>query len=196
MRPFFRPGTASRRRRGEAELIAVRSRFGELDDRCSPGRVHEVHLELLGAFGCSIGFDFFGRTPIEPPEQESTYVFGRFDRRARDREFGLHLTAERSAGSPTMRIARLIDLYLPEPSRRQGAGTRLMDVMQELWERIGIEEVRATTVGDGQRAFPSWGFEPDPVRPPDSGLLPLRLRLPRKALRVDGSTARRRPGAM
>jgi hypothetical protein len=71
-----------------------------------------------------------------------------------------------------------------------------MDVLLELWERIGIEEVRATTVGDGQRAFPSWGFEPDPVPPPDSGLLPLRLRLPRKALRVDGGTARRRPGAM
>ena len=137
----------------------MRSRFGEFDDRCSPGRVHEVHLELLGAFGRSIGFDFFGRTPIEPLEQESTYVFGRFDWRARDREFGLHLTAERSAGSPTMRIARLIDLYLPEPSRHQGAGTRLMDLLLELWSGSGSRKSgrrpSATVSGRSRRGVSS-----------------------------------------
>jgi hypothetical protein len=52
-----------------------------------------------------------------------------------------------------------------------------MEALLELWERVGVAEARVTTVGDGQSAFPFWGFAPDPRHLLEGGLLPLRLRL-------------------
>src|SRR4029077_6324987 len=103
---------------------------------------------------------------------------GRFDRRAHGREFGLHLVTEELEDRHLGRVAWLIELYLPERRRRQGVGTALMEALLDLWERVGVAEARATTVGDGQSAFPSWGFTADPRHPPEDGLLPLRLPLP------------------
>ena len=56
-----------------------------------------------------------------------------------------------------------------------------MDSLLLLWEKVGVTVVRVTAAGDGQHAFPSWGFVPDSGRSRDSGLLPLRLALPRDA---------------
>jgi GNAT superfamily N-acetyltransferase len=145
----------------------------------TPREIYEVHLKVLGAVGRSIGFGFHEQVPYEPPDENLINVFGRFDRRAEKREFGLQLFTEaREGGSPGV-VAWVIELYLPERCRRQGAGTILMETLLELWERIGVAEARATTVGDGQSAFPSWGFEPDPRPGRDHGLLPVRLWLPR-----------------
>jgi GNAT superfamily N-acetyltransferase len=141
--------------------------------------IREVHLELLGAFGRSIGLGFHEQMPLEPPTDDLIIVQGRFNQRARGREFSLHLVTEELEDGHPGRVAWLIELYLPERCRHQGMGTALMETLLQLWERVGVAEARATTVGDGQLAFPSWGFAADPRHPPEDGLLPVRLQLPR-----------------
>lgn len=123
--------------------------------------------------------------PLDPPSEDLIIVQGRFDRRTREREFGLHLFVEMQDDARPGLIAWVIDLSLPERCRRQGAGTVLMAALLELWQRIGVLEVRATTAGDGQLAFPSWGFEADPHGGPNHGLLPVRLALPRQNVARD-----------
>jgi GNAT superfamily N-acetyltransferase len=177
-RPGRRTGEG-RRRSGVADLVAVRSTISRLDTESDPDSIREVHLDLLDAFGRTIGFGFHEQPPSAPASEGLIVVFGRFDPRAREREFGLQLFTERSEDGRPVRVAWVIELYLPEGCRRQGAGTALMETLLELWERIGVAEARATTVGDGQLAFPSWGFEPDPRHPRDHSLLPLHLPLPR-----------------
>lgn len=193
MRSLRRVISARRRRRHRFEpthLAEVQSRIAGLPADSSPQLIYEVHLELLAAFGRSIGFGFNPQTPSEPPDEELIPVFGWFDRDAQRREFGLQIHPERSAACTTVGVARMIELYLPERTRREGAGTALMDALIMLWERVGLDEVRMTTVGDGQYAFPSWGFEPDPRRGPDDGLLPLRLALPRDRQAAKGRSTR------
>lgn len=174
-----------RRSSGDGDLAAVRSRLSQLDSERPPAVIREVHLELLKALGRSIGFGFHEQMPLEPPTDDLIIVQGRFNRRAHDREFGLHLVTEELEDGHLGRIAWLNELYLPERCRRQGVGTALMETLLQLWERVGVAEARATTVGDGQSAFPSWGFTADPRHPPEGGLLPVCLRLPREALQQD-----------
>jgi GNAT superfamily N-acetyltransferase len=162
----------------------VRSAISRLGPESEPSLIREVHLDLLEAFGRTIGFGFHEQRPLDSPSEDLTIVQGRFDRRAREREFGVHLFVERQDGRPAL-IAWVIDLYLPERCRRQGAGTVLMAALLELWERIGVTQARAITAGDGQLAFPSWGFEADPQGGQNHGLLPVRLALPRQ--RYDGT---------
>lgn len=184
MRLPSRPGRRAapeRRRSGGADLAAVRSAISRLGPESEAGLIREVHLDLLKAFGRTIGFGFHEQRPLDPPSEDLTIVQGRFDRCARGREFGVHLFVETQDGRPAL-IAWVIDLYLPERCRRQGGGTVLMAALLELWERIGVLEVRATTAGDGQMAFPSWGFKTDPQGGPNHGLLPVRLALPRQGV--------------
>ena len=178
-------GGPARHRSGDGDLAAVRSRISQLDPESPPALIREVHLELLRAFGRSIGFGFHEQIPLEPPTDDLIIVQGRFNRRAHGREFGLHLVTEEFEDGHLGRVAWLIELYLPERCRRQSVGTALMEALLQLWERIGVAEARATTVGDGQSAFPSWGFAADPRHPPEGGLLPVRLRLPREAQAQD-----------
>jgi GNAT superfamily N-acetyltransferase len=168
-------------RSGDGDLAAVRSRISQLDAESPPALICEVHLELLKALGRSIGFGFHEQIPLERPTDDLIIVQGRFNRRAHGREFGLHLVTEELEDRDLGRVAWLIELYLPERCRRQGVGTALMEALLQLWERIGVAEARATTVGDGQSAFLSWGFTADPRHPPEGGLLPVCLRLPREA---------------
>ena len=182
MKSLHRALSTRRRRRrpfDPIDLADVRSRIAELPANSSPLLVYEMHVELLVAFGRRIGFDFHPQRPSEPPDEELIAVFGWFDRNAPRREFGLQIYPDRSAAGTTVRVAWIIELYLPECCRREGAGTVVMDALIMLWKRMGLDEVRVTTVGDGQYAFPSWGFEPDPQRRRDDGLLPLRLTLSR-----------------
>lgn len=162
---------------GDARLVPVRARIARLQAAPSPDLIHEIHLELLQAFGESIGLGFHPQPALESPAEDLIAVFGRFDRRAAQRDFGLQLHSEETDDGRLIRIAWLIDLYLPEGWRRRGAGTALIVTLLELWEQIDVDEVRATTAGDGQSAFPSWGFEPDPARGPSHGLVPVRLKL-------------------
>lgn len=157
----------------------IRFPTSRLSTESAPGLIRKVHLDVLEVFGKRIGFGFHEQAPLEPPCNDLIIVFGRFNPRAPQREFGLQLFTEKLDDGRVGRVAWLIDLYLPERCRRQGAGTVLIDALLHLWEQIGVVEVRATTVGDGQPAFSSWGFAADPRHPPDHGLLPLRLRLPR-----------------
>ncbi len=149
--------------------------MSQLDADSAPAVIREVHRELLRTVGRSIGFGFHEQIPLEPPTDDLIIVQGRLNRRAHGREFSLHLVTEELEDGHLGRVAWLIELYLPERCRRQGVGTALMEALLQLWERIGVDEARATTVGDGQSAFPSWGFVADPRRPPEGELLPLRL---------------------
>jgi len=151
--------------------------------------IRDAHLELLKSLGRSIGFGFHEQMPLEPPTDDLIIVQGRFNRRAHRREFGLHLVTEELEDGHLGRVAWLIELYLPERCRGQGVGTALMEALLQLWERVGVAEARATTVGDGQWAFPSWGFAADPRHPREGGLLPVRLRLPREAPQQDRISA-------
>jgi GNAT superfamily N-acetyltransferase len=164
---------------GEGELAPAIARIGELHAGSPPDLVYAIHIELLEAFGRSVGFGFYPQPPLEPPSESLISVRGRFDRRAYEREFGAQLFAENSEDGGLARMAWVIELYLPERCRRRGAGTGLMEALLRLWEQVGVDEVRVTTVGDGQYAFPSWGFESDPEGGPEDGLMPLRLVLPR-----------------
>jgi hypothetical protein len=180
-----RRAAQARSRSGAANLAAVRSAISRLDPESDPVLIREVHLDLLKVFGRTIGFGFHEHPPLEPASEDPIIVFGRFDPRAREREFGLQILTERAADGRPDRVAWLTDLYLPKGCRRQGAGTTLIEALIHLWERVGVIEVRATTAGDGQLAFPSWGFTADPRHRLDHSLLPLHLRLPRQAVSPD-----------
>jgi GNAT superfamily N-acetyltransferase len=115
---------------------------------------------------------------LEPPTDERIVVFGRFDPKARAREFGLELRVEEVADRRHARVARLIDLYIPESRRRQGFGTRLMTDMVELWGRVGVAEARLTASAEGLPAYEAWGFVADHARDRlDADLQPMRLSL-------------------
>lgn len=165
---------------GDAYLAPVRSRIGQLRAASPPDLVREIHVELLQAFGESIGVGFHPQPALESRTEDLITVFGRFDSRAGQRDFGLRLQFEETDDGRFIRVAWLIDLYIPERWRHRGAGTALMGALLEFWERIDVDEVRATAAGDGQAAFPSWGFEPAASEEPDRGLVPLRLELPRQ----------------
>jgi GNAT superfamily N-acetyltransferase len=143
--------------------------------------IGDAHLFLLDQFGRSIGFAFFPNEGLEPPSTGRVTVFGRFDPRARKREFGLELATEKHPDGSANRVARLIDLYLPEKRRRQGHGTRLMDGLVELWEAIGVTEVQLKATGDGYPAYLSWGFVADGSGGGGGPLPSMRLLLPRSA---------------
>jgi len=140
-----------------------------------PGLIREAHLFLLDRLGQGMGFAFHPQCCLEPPAYERIVVFGRFDPRAEQREFGLEIggVAGRNA-----RVAWLIALYIPESRRNQRFGTRLMSDLVELWCRIGVTEARLTATADSLRAYESWGFTADDSRDElDVGLHPMRLQL-------------------
>lgn len=157
----------------------VRSSISRLSAESPPGLIREVHLELLEAFGISIGFGFREQTPLEPPSDDLIIVFGRFDPRAREREFGLQLFTEKLDDGRVGRVAWLIDLYLPERWRGRGAGTALMGGLLELWETTGVGVVQTTATAEGRPAYLSWGFSEVADRGADDGLTEMRLKLPR-----------------
>jgi GNAT superfamily N-acetyltransferase len=140
-----------------------------------PDLIRDVHLFLLDRVGRSMGLAFHPQPCLEPPTYERIVVFGRFDRRAAQREFGLEIGVDSRRDA---RVAWLIDLYIPETRRNQGFGTKLMADLIELWSRIGVTEARLTATADGLLAYESWGFTADDSRDePDVGLRPMRLQL-------------------
>lgn len=162
----------------QSQLVPVRSRIARLDAACPPDLVHEVHLEVLSVFGRSIGADFHPWPPIEPPTEGLISVAGRFDERPGERDFGLLLQPEEIDDGRLVRVAWLIDLYLPKSWRRRGAGTALMEVLLELWERIGVGAVRTTATAEGRLAYLSWGFSEMSNGGTEDGLTEMRLKLP------------------
>lgn len=140
-----------------------------------PDLIRDAHLFVLDRIGRSMGLAFHPQPCLEPPTHERIVVFGRFDPRAAQREFGLEIGVEAGRGA---RVAWLIDLYLPERRRNQGFGTRLMNDLVDLWGRIGVTEARLTSTAEGLPAYESWGFTADDSRGRrDVGLHPMRLRL-------------------
>ncbi|MGH2940461.1 MAG: GNAT family N-acetyltransferase [Solirubrobacterales bacterium] len=140
-----------------------------------PDLIRDAHLFLLDRVGRSMGLAFHPQTCLEPPTYERIVIFGRFDPRAAQREFGMEIGVE--AGRDA-RVARLIDLYIPERRRNRGFGTSLMSDLVELWGQIGVAEARLTTTAEGLSAYESWGFTVDEFREwLDFGLHPMRLQL-------------------
>jgi GNAT superfamily N-acetyltransferase len=164
-------GFRDRRRLGPP--LAEPSRPVTID--ADPGLIREAHLFLLDRLGRDMGLAFHPQPCLEPPAYERIVVFGRFDPRAPQREFGLEIGVE--AGRD-VRVAWLIDLYIPERQRNQRFGTRLMSDLVELWGRIGVTEARLTATTDSLPAYESWGFIADDSRDElDVGLRPMRLQL-------------------
>jgi len=160
-----------RKRLGPSPLQPLRPVTAEAD----PELIRDAHLVLLDFAGRSMGFAFHPQPCLEPPTPERIVVFGRFDLKADQREFGLEIGVK--AGSDT-RIAWLIDLYIPERRRNQGFGTRLMSDLLDLWSRIGVVETRLTATAEGLPAYESWGFTTDDSRERlGAGLHPMRLQL-------------------
>jgi len=148
---------------------------GDVTADADPQLIRDAHLFLLDRIGCSMGLAFHPQPLLEPPTYERIVVLGRFDPGARQREFGLELGVEEARH---VRIARLIDLYLPESHRGQRFGTRLMRDLVDLWGRVGVSEIRLTATADGLPAYESWGFVADHSHDrPDFGLHPMRLKL-------------------
>jgi GNAT superfamily N-acetyltransferase len=148
---------------------------GPVTSDADPELIRDAHLFLLDRLGRSMGLAFHFQPSLEPPSDERIVVFGRFDPKARQREFGLELSAGEARHA---RVAWLIDLYIPESRRRQGFGTRLMNDLVELWGRVGVAEARLTATADGLPAYQSWGFTADPSRDRlDAGLQPMSLKL-------------------
>jgi GNAT superfamily N-acetyltransferase len=140
-----------------------------------PELIRDAHLFLLDRLGRSMGLAFHLQPCLEPPTYERIVVFGRFDPRADQPEFGLEIGV---AAGREARVAWLVDLHIPERRRNQGFGTRLMSDLVELWGRIGVAEARLTATADGLRAYESWGFTADDSRDElDVGLRPMRLQL-------------------
>lgn len=140
-----------------------------------PGLIREAHLFLLDRLGRDMGLAFHPHPCLEPPTYERIFVFGRFDPRAEQREFGLEIGVEEGRDA---RVAWLIDFYIPESRRNQRFGTRLMSDLVELWSLIGVTEARLTATADGLPAYESWGFTADDYRDElDVGLRPMRLQL-------------------
>ena len=164
---------------GESHLAPIRSRIGRLDLTCPPDVMREAHLELLEAFGRSIGSGFHPRQSAERPSEDLISVFGRFEKRADDAQFGLWLQPEEGDHGGVARIAWLVDLYLPERWRGRGAGTALMGALIELWEKVGVDAVRTTATAEGHPAYLSWGFSEVGDQGLDDALTEMRLELPR-----------------
>jgi GNAT superfamily N-acetyltransferase len=140
-----------------------------------PELIRDAHLFLLDRVGRSMGLAFHPQRCLEPPSYERIVVFGRFDPRAEQREFGLEIGVEEGRDA---RVARLIDLYIPESRRNQRFGTRLMSDLVDLWGRIGVTEAQLTATADGLPAYESWGFTADDSRDGlDVGLRTMRLQL-------------------
>lgn len=148
---------------------------GHLTADADPELIRNAHLLLLDRIGRSMGLAFHPQPSLEPPTDERIVVLGRFDTKARQREFGLELGVEEARH---VRVARLIDLYIPESRREQGFGTRLVRDLVDLWGRVGVSEVRLTATADGLPAYESWGFAADDSHDRlDVGLYPMRLKL-------------------
>lgn len=182
MRLLRRRGDASTepgRRIGETHLATVRARIARLDATCPPDLVRETHLELLGAFGESIGFGFHPWASVEPPSEDLITVAGRFEEVPGEPDFRLWLQPEEVDDGRVVRVAWLIDLFLPERWRRRGAGTALMAGLVELWERVGVDAARATATAEARPAYLSWGFSEVGGRGFGGGLSEMRLELPR-----------------
>jgi GNAT superfamily N-acetyltransferase len=140
-----------------------------------PKLIREAHLFVLDRLGRAMGLALHSQPCLEPPTYERIVVFGRFDPRAAQREFGLEIGVE--AGRDA-RVAWLVELYIPEGRRNQGVGTRLMNDLIALWRRMGVTEARLTATADGLPAYESWGFTADESRGKlDVGLHPMQLRL-------------------
>src|SRR6478609_1410844 len=112
----------------------------------APELIRDAHLFLLDRIGRSMGLAFHPQPSLEPPTDERIVVLGRFDTKARQREFGLELGVEEDRH---VRVAWLIDLYIPESRRNQGFGTRLMRDLVNLWGGVGVSEARLTATADG-----------------------------------------------
>lgn len=148
---------------------------GSVTADADPELIRDAHLFLLDRIGRSMGLAFHPQPLLEPPTYERIVVLGRFDPKARQREFGLELGVEEARH---VRIAWLIDLYIPESRRDQGFGTRLMRDLVKLWGRVGVSEVRLAATTDGLPAYESWGFVADDSHNRlDFGLHPVRLKL-------------------
>lgn len=152
---------------------------GPVTVESDPSLIRDAHLYLLDQFGRSIGFAFYPNECLEPPSAERTTVFGRFDPRAGNREFGLELTTERQSDGSAGRVARLVDFYVPEKRCREGHGTRLINALVELWEAIGVTEVKVWASEEGYPAYICWDFVRDPTEGGDEPLASMHLRLPR-----------------
>ncbi|MBS1862861.1 MAG: GNAT family N-acetyltransferase [Actinobacteria bacterium] len=140
-----------------------------------PELIREAHLFALDRLGRAMGLAFHPQPCLEPPTHERVVVFGRFDPRAGQREFGLEIGVE---SGRDVRVAWLIDLYIPERRPNQGFGTRLMKDLVELWVQIGVAEARLTATAEGLPAYESWGFTADESRERrDVGLQPVSLKL-------------------
>jgi hypothetical protein len=81
--------------------------------------IREAHLFVLDRLDRAMGLAFHPQPCLEPPNYERIVVFGRFDPRAAQREFGLEIGVEESRDT---RVAWLIDLYIPERRRIRGSG--------------------------------------------------------------------------
>jgi GNAT superfamily N-acetyltransferase len=148
---------------------------GHVTADAGPELIRDAHLFLLDQIGRSMGLAFHPQPSLEPPTDERIVVLGRFDTKARQREFGLELGVEEARH---VRVAWLIDLYIPESRRDQGFGTRLMRDLVNLWGGVGVSEARLTATADGLLAYESWGFVADDSRDRlDVGLHPMRLKL-------------------
>jgi GNAT superfamily N-acetyltransferase len=137
---------------------------GTVDADADPRLIRDAHLVLLDGVGRGMGLGFHRQPALEPPTDERIGVFGRFDRQARQREFGLQIGVEALAGGGRGRVAWLIDFYIPAGHRGQGHGTELMSGLLDLWARIGIAEARLTSTAEGLAAYESWGFVADRTR--------------------------------
>lgn len=179
LRRHAQPGTDLDRWDGKSHLASVRPRIARLGAASSPSIVREIHLELLVAFGRSIGFGFHPRPPVEAPSETLISVSGRFDERPGQPDFRLWLQPEETDDGRLVRVAWLIDLYLPEIWRRRGAGSALMGGLLELWEATGVGVVRTTATAEGRPAYLSWGFSETADRGADVGLTEMCLKLPR-----------------
>ncbi len=146
---------------------------GHFTTDADPELIRDAHLFLLDRIGRSMGLAFHPQPLLEPPTYERIVVLGRFDPEARQREFGLELGVEEARH---VRIARLIDLYLPESHCGQRFGTRLMRNLVDLWGQVGVSEVLLAATADGLPAYESWGFVADDTHEPDFGLHPMRLK--------------------
>jgi len=134
---------------------------GHVTVDADPELIREAHLFLLDRIGRNMGLAFHPQPSLEPPTDERIMVLGRFDTRARQREFGLELGVEEARH---VRVAWLIDLYIPESRRNQGFGTRLMRDLVNLWVEAGVSEARLTATADGLGAYECWGFVADDSR--------------------------------
>jgi hypothetical protein len=65
-----------------------------------PNPIRDAHLFLLDRVGRSMGLAFHPQPCLEPPTYERIVVFGRFDPKAAQREFGLEIVVEAGGVMP------------------------------------------------------------------------------------------------